>query len=103
MAKPSHRFTYTCVPIMLKCRGDRGKVLHGVKCYIRIFKNMTSYISPQTLGSKQALDPSCFPVDPKQIRTTVAIFQDINAFLDIEVNFQNIFQCRFTINKLLDK
>ena len=77
--------------------GDWGEVLHGSQCYFRILKNMTSYISSQTLRSKQALDPPCFPVGPKQIRTTVTIFQDIDAFSDIEVNFQNIFQCRFTL------
>ena len=78
-------------------RGDRGEVLHGAKCYIRNLKNMTSYISSQTLRSKQVLDPRCFPDDPKQIRTTVTFFQDVNAFSDMEVNFQNIFQCRFTL------
>ena len=78
-------------------RGDRGEVLHGAKCYIQILKNMTSYISSQMLRSKQALDPPCFPVDPKQIRTTVTIYHDVKAFSDMEVNFQNIFQCRFTM------
>ena len=78
-------------------RGDRGEVLHGAKWYIQILKNMTSYISSQMLRSKQALDPPCFPVDPKQIRTTVTIYHDVKAFSDMEVNFQNIFQCRFTM------
>ena len=63
----------------------------GAMCYIRISKNMTSYISSQTLRSKQVLDPSYYLVDSKQIRTFVTIFQDINAFSDTEVNFQNIF------------
>ena len=61
-------------------RGDRGEVFHGAKCYIRILKNMTSYISSQILGSKQALDLPCFPVDRKQIRTTVTIYHDVKLF-----------------------
>ena len=70
---------------------------HAAKCYIRILKNMTSYISSQMLRSKQALDAPCFPVDTKQIRTTVTIYRDVKTFSDMEVNFQNIFQCRFTL------
>ena len=52
---------------------------------------MTSYILSQMLRSKQALDPPCFHVDQKQIKTTISIYRDVKAFSDIEVNFQYIF------------
>ena len=49
------------------------------------------------LRSKQALDPPCFLLIQSRLETTVTIYQDVKAFSDMEVNFQNIFQCRFTL------